>query len=759
MEEHPGQSGLLRRKLSVHQLDLLVRQLDSLPPLPAVAARALELTARARDLAEPAEALDELARLAALDPALAARLLSLAAAPPAGPCPTIQQAVRDLGVDAVRAAVLSMPAAQPPCEDGLDHAAFWRHCLAVASAAEMLVARAAPTLDADEAFAAGLLHDLGRLALACLMPKSYARVLDTARARGLAAADAERDVLGVDHFVAGRRLAECWQLPASIRDAAWLHGQPGDVLPASVACPELIRIVHLADAIARRRRIGLSVGATPAEPVERLARSLGIDPEAAADVADALADHVDARGHAIGAEKPDDGAGLREALAGAGEELGRLNEQLRRRGQALSAQARAFGLFCDFAAALAPDASVPDVLARAAEAFQAAGDPGSTRPGTVVAYCLDPQAGSIVAARRDAAGRAAWQDFALAGELPPPPTPRPGPAGRLLASLLAEPDRWHAWADTAGCDHRPLFCGRQWLGGMVYPAGAAGEADEALQALAAALGMALGIVQQRSRAVALGEELARAVQQAARREQARADQHVLAAVRDLAAGAAHELNTALAVVSGRAQLMRDKTRSKRQRQTCETIIDQVERVSGIIADLMDFAHPPRPKPQDVDAAELLAAAAETFARSDHPQAASCRVDIEVEDGAPAVRADAEQIVAVLAELIANAAAAGGETARVRLTARADEPAGAVVLAVRDDGPGMDEMTAARACTPFFSAHAAGRRTGLGLPKAMRYVQNNGGSLRIDSRLGEGTTVTIQLPARPDAGRLTGQLDG
>ncbi|MGB2822590.1 MAG: ATP-binding protein, partial [Phycisphaerae bacterium] len=59
---------------------------------------------------------------------------------------------------------------------------------------------------------------------------------------------------------------------------------------------------------------------------------------------------------------------------------------------------------------------------------------------------------------------------------------------------------------------------------------------------------------------------------------------------------------------------------------------------------------------------------------------------------------------------------------------------------------------ARACTPFFSAQAAGRRQGLGLPKAKRYVENNRGKMWIDSKPGEGTTVAIRLPGAREPGR-------
>jgi len=107
----------------------------------------------------------------------------------------------------------------------------------------------------------------------------------------------------------------------------------------------------------------------------------------------------------------------------------------------------------------------------------------------------------------------------------------------------------------------------------------------------------------------------------------------------------------------------------------------------------------------------------------------------------------------------NAAnAARGPTA-IHLSARADETHHAVLLLVRDDGPGMDEATQARAFTPFFSRQEAGRRRGLGLARAQRYVENNGGRIRIDSSPGAGTTAIVELPAAEEPDPAEEPTDG
>ncbi len=70
----------------------------------------------------------------------------------------------------------------------------------------------------------------------------------------------------------------------------------------------------------------------------------------------------------------------------------------------------------------------------------------------------------------------------------------------------------------------------------------------------------------------------------------------------------------------------------------------------------------------------------------------------------------------------------------------------VVVTVTDNGCGMDDHTVKRAFDPFFSAKPAGRRRGLGLPKALRWIEASGGSIRLESRLGIGTRAVALLPA-------------
>ncbi|MDP7162500.1 MAG: ATP-binding protein, partial [Phycisphaerae bacterium] len=134
----------------------------------------------------------------------------------------------------------------------------------------------------------------------------------------------------------------------------------------------------------------------------------------------------------------------------------------------------------------------------------------------------------------------------------------------------------------------------------------------------------------------------------------------------------------------------------------------------------------------------------SFRASDHRQSQSAAIDVAGSPDGLAMMADRGQVHAALLELVTNAATAAEGTPNIRLAAEVDEIDNAVLLTVSDSGPGMASDTLAKAFTPFFSAQAAGRRRGLGLPRARRYVVNNGGRMWIKTLAGEGTTVYVQL---------------
>jgi signal transduction histidine kinase len=215
----------------------------------------------------------------------------------------------------------------------------------------------------------------------------------------------------------------------------------------------------------------------------------------------------------------------------------------------------------------------------------------------------------------------------------------------------------------------------------------------------------------------------------------------LEALAEFAAGAGHEINNPLTVISGRAQLLlRDETDTERRR-TLALIRAQAVRVHEMIADMRLFARPPEPEWKPVDLAAIIDRIAQElgdeYARQEIAVVRTGQV------GVVPVEADPVQMNVALRALCRNSAEAIGRAGRIELEIR-PEPDEVLVL-VRDTGPGITSEERRHIFDPFFSARQAGRGLGLGLSKAWRIVTNHGGRIEVESQPGHGATFVIRLP--------------
>ncbi len=220
----------------------------------------------------------------------------------------------------------------------------------------------------------------------------------------------------------------------------------------------------------------------------------------------------------------------------------------------------------------------------------------------------------------------------------------------------------------------------------------------------------------------------------------------LEAMRELAYGAGHEINNPLANIATRAQALLLDEKDPERRRRLATIVDQSFRARDMIGGLMLFARPPRAQCAEVDVGSLVVAAI------DSAQASAAARGVRLEYSPPpspiGAFVDRGQIEEAVRAVVINAIEAVDDGGHVSLAAGvvpAEEGAWLEII-VADDGRGMDGPTLRRAFDPFFSGREAGRGAGLGLSKAWRFVEASGGEVLIDSRPGEGTRVSIVLPA-------------
>lgn len=215
----------------------------------------------------------------------------------------------------------------------------------------------------------------------------------------------------------------------------------------------------------------------------------------------------------------------------------------------------------------------------------------------------------------------------------------------------------------------------------------------------------------------------------------------LEAVRSLAYGAGHEINNPLANIAARAQALLIDEKDPERRRKLSTIVDQAFRARDMIGGLMVFARPPRPRPTRSDLNEVVRGVVEASRAAAEPR--GIRLDHTPSPAAIAVWIDVAQVADALRALMQNAIEAVADGGRVLIEAVAEGDGGRVTVA--DDGPGMPGDTARRAFDPFFSGRDAGRGIGLGLPKALRLIEVNGGTLTIQAAVGRGTVVAVSLP--------------
>ena len=225
------------------------------------------------------------------------------------------------------------------------------------------------------------------------------------------------------------------------------------------------------------------------------------------------------------------------------------------------------------------------------------------------------------------------------------------------------------------------------------------------------------------------------------------------AIGQLTGGIAHDFNNLLTAVVGSLDLLLRRTDDEKLRRLASNALQAAERGAHLTAQLLAFSRRQRLSPTPVHPNEIVSGMGDLLARSIGPHV---RVETRLEPNLWQALADPTQLEVMILNLAINArdAMPGGgrltiETRNVKAVPPQLEtelnPGEYVAIAVSDTGTGMAPEVLARAFEPFFTTKAPGKGTGLGLAQLYGFAKQSGGTVRIESREGEGTKVTIYLP--------------
>ena len=267
---------------------------------------------------------------------------------------------------------------------------------------------------------------------------------------------------------------------------------------------------------------------------------------------------------------------------------------------------------------------------------------------------------------------------------------------------------------------------------------------ELLSTIAAGIGPSLERARLQELAQQRDRDRTQALEQLQLTQQQLVQSGKLAAIGELVAGVAHEINNPLTGILGNTQLLLLRELDAKTQKGLEVIQNETLRVARIVQNLLSFARQRKPDRGIVLVNDLVERTLEL--RNYDLKVNNIEVLLDFDPASPAVWGDLQQLEQVFLNIVNNAqqamAAAHGEGRLAVTTHRVEDR---VLVTFTDDGPGISAKIIERVFDPFFTTKEIGEGTGLGLSICYGIVAEHGGRLWVNSSHGKGSTFTVELP--------------
>jgi PAS domain S-box-containing protein len=226
-----------------------------------------------------------------------------------------------------------------------------------------------------------------------------------------------------------------------------------------------------------------------------------------------------------------------------------------------------------------------------------------------------------------------------------------------------------------------------------------------------------------------------------------AESQKLDALGQLTGGVAHDFNNLLMVIMAGTQTIKKEVTSSKSIRALQSIETASQRAASLTRQLLSFARRQSVQPQTIRPAERFDTLRDVLKVG---LGSAIEFSIEVEDNVWNVVVDPSEFETALLNLVVNARDALPDGGSITVRAANNPDKNHVEISVEDNGVGIPEDIAAKVFDPFFTTKSVGKGTGLGLSQVHGFAHQAGGSVGLNSRLGQGTKITICLPRGPSA---------
>ncbi len=725
----------------------------------------------------------QMADLIKEDPVLTARILTMINSPAFALTTSVKDlshAISLLGKNQVRNLALSVAIFDTFSATGKKReqelAAFRQHCLACAHTCEELAKELNYPLP-EEAFIAGLLHDVGKLLAYHQLEKEYKRFLDRLREftdedqAQWPQLDLEKEILGAPHHLLGKWAAKAWNFPAPIVEAIWLHHQPPATSRGKI--PPLPLLVRLADALCNLYNLGssyfinhkldFSTSAPYARTFESLKTFFRLDPETLLDIYHTADNRLHKFGHSL---ETVDNELYFAAIHRANRELGRLNLEREQTLAELGLKNRLLEGLTAISRRLDElqhrTVLIDEIVIQTLNLCQSRQQ---------FAFCgLSPTATSPASWR----GRCGTQKFSDK-ELLSPETISDSASpkqARILATLKRliqkksaallrnhriTPLKEHPTILVVPiCDNDnqqtidPIIHGQLFIDCLQLGRCGIGKSTllNTLTRFAAGISELIKRYEMNEQLTDQAETLAELNRRSEEMYHDLLQSHRLATVGRLAAGAAHEINNPLTVISGQLQILKAKAENNGAKddgniERFNRMLDKVEKISRITRDLLAYGRPQKAQARPIALKDVITQAVDAV--SHRRGFKNIEFSINIPEDLPNLLVDPQQLGQVFINLLINAQLAMPESGSIGISAGVSLKRKCVKINLSDTGCGIAPEHLPTIFDPFFTTRGPDKGTGLGLSIVHRLVETNGGVIEVHSTLNKGTTFTIFLP--------------